>query len=169
MDEQLVRGYLTGASIQDLALCTGRSYSFVRSRLRDAGVVLRERGGGSHQRTRTAPELRHAGIAAAAQVLWFRGLVVRISGLQVSVGRGSVRLTGRECRLLKALASFPGRVFSREELMELMWGHSATVSVGALTVAVNYLRAKLERIDARDLLRTEPGRGYRLAVSEPST
>ena len=174
MGEQLVHDYLAGASIQDLAVCTGRSYSFVRHRLLDAGVVLRGRGGGSHRPTRTPPELRHvverdrgAGIAAVDQVLWFRGVVVRISGSRVSVGRGSVRLSGRESRLLEALASSPGRVFSKEELLELMWGRSATVSVGALTVAVNYVRAKLERIDARDLLRTERGRGYRLAATAP--
>ena len=174
--EQWVHDYLAGASIQDLAVRAGRSYSFVRQRLLDAGVVLRGRGGGSHhQRTRTPAELRRvvdrdrgAGIAAVDQVLWFRGVVVRISESRVSVGRASVRLSGRESRLLEVLASSPGRAFSKEELMELLWGRNPTVSVGALTVAVNYLRAKLERIDARDLLRTERGRGYRLAATEPT-
>ena len=84
-------------------------------------------------------------------------MVVTISGVRVSVGRGSVRLSGRESRLLEALVSCPGRVFSTAELLEMAWGPTATVSVGALTVAVNHLRAKLARINARELLRTEPG------------
>ena len=94
--------------------------------------------------------------------LRFRDVVVTISGVGLSVGRGSVWLSGRESRLLEALASCPGAGVPHSRTVGDGVGPTATV--GALTVAVNHLRVKLARINACQLLRTEPG-GYRLAAT----
>jgi DNA-binding response OmpR family regulator len=76
-----------------------------------------------------------------------------------------VRLTAKEFDLLWFLASNPGRVFSRDQLMSRVWGYSAALDTGTVTVHVRRLREKLEE-DASDprLLETVWGVGYRLCA-----
>ena len=68
--------------------------------------------------------------------------VVRIDGEQI-------HLTRTEFRLLCELASSPGRVFSREQLLESVWGYDFVGDTKLVDVHVYRLRAKLER-DAAD-------------------
>jgi DNA-binding response OmpR family regulator len=72
-------------------------------------------------------------------------------------------LTAREFDLLWFLASNPNRVFSRDQLMHRVWGYSAALETGTVTVHVRRLREKLEA-DPSDpqLLETVWGVGYRL-------
>jgi DNA-binding response OmpR family regulator len=74
-----------------------------------------------------------------------------------------LRLTTREFELLWFLASNPGRVFSRDQLMARVWGYSAALDTGTVTVHVRRLREKLEEDPSRPrLLETVWGVGYRL-------
>jgi DNA-binding response OmpR family regulator len=72
-------------------------------------------------------------------------------------------LTAKEFDLLWFLASNPNRVFSRDQLMHSVWGYSAALDTGTVTVHVRRLREKLEE-DASEpqLLETVWGVGYRL-------
>jgi DNA-binding response OmpR family regulator len=74
-----------------------------------------------------------------------------------------LNLTAREFELLWFLASNPNRVFSRDQLMHRVWGYSAALDTGTVTVHVRRLREKLEA-DPSDpqLLETVWGVGYRL-------
>ena len=73
-------------------------------------------------------------------------------------------LTAKEFDLLWFLASHPRRVFSRDDLMRRVWGYSAALDTGTLTVHVRRLREKLERDPSRpELLETVWGIGYRFA------
>ena len=74
-----------------------------------------------------------------------------------------VRLTAKEFDLLWFLASHPRRVFSREQLMAKVWGYTAALDTGTVTVHVRRLREKLEDhpSDPRHL-ETVWGVGYRL-------
>ena len=62
------------------------------------------------------------------------------------------------------LASRPGRVFSREQLMEQVWGNDRVVGDRSIDSLVSRLRKKIE-LDAEDpqLLQTVCGAGYRFA------
>ncbi len=73
-------------------------------------------------------------------------------------GRGEppVELSGRECALLLALASRPAQVFSREELLSLVF--SDADSTGVVDTYVHYLRRKL----GRRAVQTVHGLGYRM-------
>jgi DNA-binding response OmpR family regulator len=72
-------------------------------------------------------------------------------------------LTAREFDLLWFLASHPNRVFSRDQLMAGVWGYSAALDTGTVTVHVRRLREKLEEDPSRPvLLETVWGVGYRL-------
>jgi two-component system, OmpR family, response regulator ResD len=73
-------------------------------------------------------------------------------------------LSTREFELLRVLAEAPRVVFSRDRLMELLWGRGADVTHGALSVVVRRLREKIEREPARPrLVETVRGVGYRFS------
>jgi DNA-binding response OmpR family regulator len=72
-------------------------------------------------------------------------------------------LTAREFELLWFLASNANQVFSRDQLMHRVWGYSAALDTGTVTVHVRRLREKLEEDPSRPrLLETVWGVGYRL-------
>jgi DNA-binding response OmpR family regulator len=73
-----------------------------------------------------------------------------------------VRLTAREFDLLWFLASHPRRVFSREQLMQRVWGYSAALDTGTVTVHMRRLREKIEDDPSHPRhLETVWGVGYR--------
>jgi DNA-binding response OmpR family regulator len=99
----------------------------------------------------------------AAERLTFGEIVV--DGRSREVTRNGVRmtLTVREFDLLWFLASHPRRVFSRDQLMERVWGYTAARDTGTVTVHVRRLREKLEADPAHPRhLQTVWGVGYRL-------
>lgn len=74
-----------------------------------------------------------------------------------------VAVTSREWAILDMLAARRGRVLSRDELLEGVWGRADDSSSGSLEVLVARLRRKL----GRELIRTLRGEGYALAESDP--
>jgi two-component system response regulator ResD len=89
---------------------------------------------------------------------------LRIDGDARRVTRGGDEraLTAKEFDLLWFLASHEGVVFSREALMERVWGYHAAVDTGTVTVHVRRLREKIERDPSRPShLQTVWGVGYR--------
>jgi len=74
-------------------------------------------------------------------------------------------LTAKEFDLLWFLASNPNHVFSRDQLMHRVWGYSAALDTGTVTVHVHRLREKLEADPQHpELLETVWGVGYRLCA-----
>jgi DNA-binding response OmpR family regulator len=72
------------------------------------------------------------------------------------------RLTYVEFELLRILASNPGRVFTREALLEALWGSSAYREPRTIDVHVRHLREKLELDPSQpEYLFTVRGAGYR--------
>ena len=82
---------------------------------------------------------------------------------EVRKSGAEVRLTAKEFELLWFLASHPRRVFSRDQLMASVWGYTAALDTGTVTVHVRRLREKLEDIPSEPRhLQTVWGVGYRL-------
>jgi DNA-binding response OmpR family regulator len=76
-----------------------------------------------------------------------------------------LKLTAREFDLLWFLASNRRRVFSRDQLMDRVWGYEAAVDTGTVTVHVRRLREKIENDPSRpELLETVWGVGYRFVA-----
>jgi DNA-binding response OmpR family regulator len=74
-----------------------------------------------------------------------------------------VRLTAKEFDLLWFLADHPRHVFSRDQLMASVWGYTAALDTGTVTVHVRRLREKLETDPSEPRhLQTVWGVGYRL-------
>ena len=85
----------------------------------------------------------------------------------VTVRSDEPRLTYVEFEILAALALFPGRVMTRENLLEHVWGDSAYRDPRTIDVHIRHLREKIER-DPRDpeYLFTVRGVGYRFRDAE---
>src|SRR2546425_1409151 len=85
----------------------------------------------------------------------------------VTVDGEDVTLTALEFDLLLHLASNPGRVFSRDQLMEAVWNASFFTETSTVTVHVRRLRAKIERDPTRPrYIETARGVGYRFCPVE---
>jgi len=78
------------------------------------------------------------------------------------VRRGSkeIHLGPTEFRLLEFLMTSPGRVYSREQLLDGVWGHDVYVDERTVDVHVGRLRKALNRGKAKDPIRTVRGAGY---------
>lgn len=76
-----------------------------------------------------------------------------------------LKLTLKEFELLHTFVASPRRVFTREELMDRVWGYRAALETGTLTVHIRRLREKLEDDPSKpQILQTVWGVGYRFAA-----
>jgi len=81
---------------------------------------------------------------------------------EVVVAGEPVRLTAKEFDVLLFLARHPRRVFSRQQLMDRVWGYEAAYETGTVTVHIRRLREKIEREPAHPRwIETVWGVGYR--------
>jgi DNA-binding response OmpR family regulator len=96
------------------------------------------------------------------RVLSFEELRIDPNSREVLVLGEPVTLTAREFDLLYRLASNPGRVYTRDQLMESVWGYTFSADTSTVTVHVRRLREKLESDPARPrYLQTVWGVGYK--------
>jgi DNA-binding response OmpR family regulator len=94
--------------------------------------------------------------------LVFDELEINASTRDVFLSGNPLRLTAREFDLLWFLASHTRHVFSRDQLMDRVWGYDAAIDTGTVTVHMRRLRAKLEDDPSRPRrLETVWGVGYR--------
>ena len=104
-------------------------------------------------------------VVASVDRLEFGDVVLEQASREVRKGGVDVRLTAREFDLLWFLASHPRRVFSRDQLMAGVWGYTAALDTGTVTVHVRRLREKIEADpSAPKYLETVWGVGYRLVL-----
>ncbi len=92
------------------------------------------------------------------------GLVIDEDRYQVKVDGMPVELTFKEFELLRFLASRPGKVFTREVLLEQVWGYDYFGGTRTVDVHIRRIRSKIER-EGRAYIRTIRGVGY---IFEPS-
>lgn len=94
-------------------------------------------------------------------MLEFGPLVLDTYKYETKVDGKNVDLTLREFELLKFLATQKGQVFSREELLERVWGYEYFGDVRTVDVTVRRIREKIERNPSTpELLATKRGIGY---------
>ncbi|WP_037853549.1 response regulator transcription factor [Streptomyces sp. NRRL S-340] len=92
----------------------------------------------------------------------FAGLVIDRAALTVTRNGTPVPLPPTELRLLLELSASPGRVLSREQLLESVWDHTFLGDSRLVDAAVGRLRAKIEEVPAKPrYIQTVRGFGYR--------
>jgi two-component system phosphate regulon response regulator PhoB len=104
---------------------------------------------------RTRPEL-------VDERLEYADLVLDRGRHRVTRAGKDVHLGPTEYRLLDFLMQRPGRVFSRERLLDAVWGANTYVEVRTVDVHVGRLRKALRQSDSPDLIRTVRSAGYAL-------
>src|SRR4051794_37775368 len=87
------------------------------------------------------------------------------SGCRVRLNSGEIALTATEFRLLEFLMSRPGVVFSREQLLDGVWGHDRAVTDRTVDVYILRLRQKIEVADGPAFIRSVRGFGYSFDVA----
>jgi DNA-binding response OmpR family regulator len=117
-------------------------------------------------RSRVRALLRRAAIPSADdgpdETIERNGLRIDVARRDVKVSGRPVQLTYVEFELLRRLATSPGRVFSREMLLQSLWGGSDYREPRTIDVHVRHLREKLERDPSEpEFILTVRGVGYR--------
>jgi len=138
-EDDRIRGLDTGA---DDYLTKPFSMTELMARLR---AVLR----------RTRPTL-------AGDVATFGDIILDRERRRVRRGQREVHLGPTEFRLLDCLLQRPGRVYSREQLLDLVWGRDVYVEARTVDVHVGRLRKALNRRGEKDPIRTVRAAGYAL-------
>jgi two-component system alkaline phosphatase synthesis response regulator PhoP len=118
----------------------------------------------SRVRAHLRRQRRNSRAGTEQQKLEFPGLEVDLLRRQVLSGGRPVELTAREFEVLTLLASHPGRVYSREQIMSHLWNGDFYGEVRAADVHVQHVRSKIEA-DPKNprYLQTVRGMGYRFA------
>lgn len=137
-----LRGYETGAD------------DFVTKPFSPAELIARVRA-----------VLRRVRPAFADQALEFADLRMDLVAHRVTRGTRPVHLSPTEFRLLRHLLEHPGRVFSRGQLLDTVWGPDSEVELRTVDATVRRLRRALNAGGEADLLRTVRAEGY--AVDQP--
>lgn len=101
--------------------------------------------------------------ADESELIQSGGLVIDVSNYTVSVHDERIELTFKEYELLKFLVSHPGRVFTRESLLEQVWGYDYWGGSRTIDVHIRRIRSKLPETTAARI-ETVHQVGYRYAV-----
>jgi two-component system phosphate regulon response regulator PhoB len=106
--------------------------------------------------------LRRVRPVFAEETLSFADLMMDLAGHRVTRGVREVHLSPTEFRLLRQLLESPGRVFSRGQLLDLVWGRDQDVELRTVDATIRRLRRALNSGGEADLLRTVRAAGYAL-------
>jgi two-component system phosphate regulon response regulator PhoB len=102
---------------------------------------------------------------AGPSVISFEEVVIDASAMQLRVRGELTTTTATEFRLLDYLARHPGRVFSRDHLLDAVWGDARFVTPRSVDVYVRRIREKIEEDPENPrYLRTVRGAGYRFEI-----
>ena len=111
---------------------------------------------------RVGAVLRRARPALAAEQLGYADLEMDLVAHKVKRAGRTVALGPTEFRLLRHFLERPGRVFSRERLLDSVWGHDSDIELRTVDVHIRRLRKAINAGGGPDLIRTVRSAGYAL-------
>ena len=111
---------------------------------------------------RARAQLRRVRPSTAGVVLEFEDIRLDPETHRVTRAGGALKLGPTEFRLLTTFMEKPGRVFSREALLDRVWGRDIYVDTRTVDVHIGRLRKALCQLGGEDPLRTVRGAGYAL-------
>jgi len=111
---------------------------------------------------RVRNQLRRTRPATVGQQLRYEDIVLDAESHRVFRGDDPVKLGPTEYRLLTTFMEKPGRVWSREQLLDRVWGRDIYVDTRTVDVHIGRLRKALMKCGGGDPLRTVRGAGYAL-------
>jgi two-component system, OmpR family, phosphate regulon response regulator PhoB len=111
---------------------------------------------------RVGAVLRRARPSAAGERLVYADLEMDLASHKVKRGGEAIALGPTEFRLLRHFLERPGRVFSRERLLDSVWGRDSDIEIRTVDVHIRRLRQALNVGGKPDLIRTVRSAGYSL-------
>jgi two-component system phosphate regulon response regulator PhoB len=115
---------------------------------------------------RAGAVLRRVRPALAGELLAYADVEMDVGAHRVRRDGNPVQLGPTEFRLLKHFLEHPGRVFSRERLLDTVWSHDPDIDSRTVDVHVRRLRQALNAGDRPDLIRTVRSAGYSLDLQQ---
>lgn len=106
--------------------------------------------------------LRRVRPALAGETLTFDDIVLDTVEHRVRRDGRALALGPTEFRLLRHFLEHPGRVFSREQLLDAVWGHDSDIEVRTVDVHIRRLRKAINVEGLADVIRTVRSAGYAL-------
>ena len=106
--------------------------------------------------------MRRVRPALAGEALSYAGIEMDTVGHKVRRGCEVISLGPTEFRLLKHFLEHPGWVFSRERLLDAVWGHDSDIESRTVDVHIRRLRKAINVGDKPDIIRTVRSAGYAL-------
>jgi len=95
------------------------------------------------------------------QIIYVDDFIINTLGRKVTVNGKEINLTAKEFDLLILLATNPGKIFTREELLEIIWGYEYFGDLRTVDVHIRRLREKIEKnSDNYEYILTKWGVGY---------
>ena len=95
------------------------------------------------------------------QIIKIDDFIINTLGRRITINGRSISLTGKEFDLFYLLVSHPGRVFTREELLKIIWGYEYYGDVRTVDVHIRRLRKKIEEdYNNAEFIHTKWGVGY---------
>lgn len=149
-------------------MLTARVEEFDRVRALDLGAddYVTKPFSGPELVARVRAVLRRVRPALGTGLLSYRDLEMDVQRHRVRRGGAPVDLGPTEFRLLRHFLEHPGHVFSRERLLDSVWGHDSEVEARTVDVYIRRLRRAINLEGMRDLLRTVRSAGYALDEDE---
>jgi two-component system phosphate regulon response regulator PhoB len=111
---------------------------------------------------RVGAVLRRVRPALAGEQLSYADLEMDVASHKVKRGGDPVQLGPTEFRLLRHFLEHPGRVFSRERLLDSVWGHDTDIEPRTVDVHIRRLRQAINMGGKSDIIRTVRSAGYAL-------
>jgi len=105
-------------------------------------------------------------IETDARVLKFQDLEMNLDTYEVSRNKKKIDLSPKEFALLEFMLRNKGRVLSRVDIAEKVWGNSFETGTNVIDVYVNFLRKKIDRDFKQKLIYTQTGVGYILKATD---
>lgn len=98
------------------------------------------------------------------EIIRFKNMTINLTNRSVTIDGKDVNLTAKEFDLLKLFASNPGKVFSRENLLETVWKYDYLGDLRTVDVHIRRLREKIEKNPSKpEFIFTKWGVGYYFA------
>ncbi|MFD2330867.1 response regulator transcription factor [Cohnella sp. GCM10020058] len=103
---------------------------------------------------------------AASDIIRMHRIIIDRKNVEVTDGESVFLLPMKEFELLSQLAQYPGRLFTRDELIRLVWGHDYEGDDNTINVHINRLRQRFAEYTDDFVIQTVRGFGYKLVVKD---
>lgn len=106
--------------------------------------------------------LRRKGEALGNNDISFGDIILNLGSCQLTGAKKFIKLGLKEFQIMELLIKNPGQIFTKEKLIEKVWGFDSDAEYNNVEVYISFLRKKLNYLDSKVSIKTSRGLGYYL-------